>query len=408
MLSPLEIAAGFPLPGGAQIPGPIPSRLEPRVALAATMIAPLSRPPCIVSFSGGRDSSLVLALAVETARREGLPLPVPVTVRPSGDADAEEDEWQERVVGHLGLHDWVRVEIGEELDCIGPHAQRVLIRHGNLWPANVHFHLPQLERAAGGSVLTGVGGDEVFSSSGWARARLVLAGKTRPEPRDAMRLAAALAPTAVRKRIAQASNELELNWLRPVAQRDVIVGLACEAAAEPLRWRQRFNWLLGLRYLEVGTRSLELLAADWNVEMHHPLLDPVFVGTLVGLPAERRFDGRTEALTSLFGDFLPSGLESRISKAAFGETLWGGPSRAFVMDWDGSGVEPAIVDVDALRRRWQVDGTPGPHTLLQSLWLERERVRHASASTPSSNSSVSGNDPHARGRHSSQAGKALN
>jgi asparagine synthase (glutamine-hydrolysing) len=361
-----------------------------------------------VSFSGGRDSSLVLALAVDSARREGLPLPVPVTVRPSGDSDAEEDEWQERVVGHLGLDVWVRVEIGEELDCVGLQAQRTLLRHGNLWPANVHFHIPQLERAAGGSVLTGVGGDEVFSSSGWARARLVLAGRTRPEPRDALRLAAALAPTAIRKRVAQARNELELDWLRPVAQREVIAGLAWEAAAEPLRWRQRFTWLVGLRYLEVGTRSLELLAGDWNVEMHHPLLDPVFVGTLVGLPRERRFDGRTEALTSLFGDLLPAGLESRISKAAFGETLWGSPSRAFVMDWDGSGVDPAIVDVDALRRRWQVDGTPGPHTLLQSLWLEQERARQASASTPSSNSSVSGSDAHERGRRSSQAGKALN
>jgi asparagine synthase (glutamine-hydrolysing) len=332
-----------------------------------------------------------------------------VTVRPSGDADAEEDEWQERVVRHLGLDDWVRLEIGEELDCIGSRAQPMLLRHGNLWPANVHFHLPQLERAAGGSVLTGVGGDEVFSSSGWARARLVLAGSTRPEPRDALRLAAALAPAVVRRRVAQARNELELEWLQPVAQREVIGGLAREAAAEPLRWRQRFNWLLGLRYLEVGTRSLEMLAGDWNVEMHHPLLDPVFVGTLVGLPSERRFAGRTEALTSLFGDLLPAGLESRISKAAFGETLWGGPSRAFVMDWDGSGVDAAIVDVDALRRRWKADGTPGPHTLLQSLWLDAERARQASApSSPSINSSVSGIDDHVRGRRSSQAGNALN
>ncbi len=373
MLSPLEIAAGFPLPGGAQIPGPIPSRLEPRAALAACMAAPLSRPPCIVSFSGGRDSSLVLALAVEVARREGLQLPVPVTVRPSGDADPEEDEWQERVVEHLGLDDWVRVGIGEGLDCIGPQAQRTLLRHGILWPANVHFHLPQFERAAGGSVLTGVGGDEVFSTSGWSRIHLVLARRARPEPRDALRLAGALAPTAVMKRVVIARSEVELEWLRPVVQREVVAGLAEEAAAEPLRWRRRFSWLLGLRYLEVGTRGLDVLAADWDVQMHHPLLDPTFVGTLVGLPAERRFRDRTEALTKLFADLLPAGLESRTSKAVFAETLWGGPSRAFAMEWDGSGVDPEIVDAEALRRRWQVDGTPGPHTLLQSLWLEAER-----------------------------------
>src|SRR5215471_11329425 len=139
MMSALEIAAGFPLPGGVSLPGLIPSEVEPRLAFAQSMVAALSRPPCVVSFSGGRDSSLVLALAAEVARGEGLPLPIPVTVRPAGDSDREEHEWQERVVGQLGLDDWVRVEIGDELDCVGPEAQRLLIRHGILWPANVHF-----------------------------------------------------------------------------------------------------------------------------------------------------------------------------------------------------------------------------------------------------------------------------
>ncbi len=180
MLSPLEIAAGFPLPSRARLSGPAPSALEPRTALAQSLVAPLTRAPCVVSFSGGRDSSLVLALAVDAARREGLPLPIPVTVRPAGDPDPEEAQWQELVVRRLGLEDWERVEIGEELDCVGPEAQRILLRHGILWPANVHFHLPQLERAAGGSVLTGVGGDEVFSSSGWARVRLLLAAGRGP------------------------------------------------------------------------------------------------------------------------------------------------------------------------------------------------------------------------------------
>jgi asparagine synthase (glutamine-hydrolysing) len=372
------------------------------------MVAPLSRPPCIVSFSGGRDSSLVLALAVQVARREGLPPPIPVTVRPAGDADAEEAEWQELVVRNLGLDDWVQVEIGEELDCVGPEAQRALLRHGILWPANVHFHLPQLRRAAGGSVLTGVGGDEVFSSSGWGRVRLLLERRVRPEPQDALRLAGALAPVAVRKRVAFARNDVELDWLRPAAQRKVIAAVAEEASAEPVRWRQRFHWLLGLSYLDVGIRSLGALAADWDVEMHHPLLDPVFVGTLASLPSGSRFSDRTEALATLFADVLPAGLESRSSKAAFTETLWGAPSRALVATWDGSRVDPEIVDVDALRHRWQVEGAIGPHSLLQSIWLAGERALQASAeSTPSSRSSVSGSDAHERGRRSSQDGNAL-
>jgi hypothetical protein len=141
--------------------------------------------------------------------------------------------------------------------------------------------------------------------------------------------------------------------------------------------------------------------------MHHPLLDPTFVGSLVALPKELRFGDRTDALTTLFADLLPAGLESRISKAVFAETLWGGPSRAFAMQWDGSGVDPEIVDAEALRRRWQIDGEAGPHTLLQSLWLGAERARQASASTPSNSSSAAGSDAHDRGRRSSQAGRAL-
>ena len=356
-----------------------------------------------MSFSGGRDSSLVLAVAAGVARREGLPLPIPVTVRPAGDADTEEHEWQERVVSHLGLDDWERVAIGEELDCVGPEAQKILLRHGVLWPANVHFHLPQLEQAAGGSVLTGIGGDEVFSDSGWERVRLLLAGKVRPTPRDVLRLGLAFAPQAVKRRRFMERNEVELDWLTPAAQAEIGAALAGEAASEPLGWRRRFGWLLGLRYLDIGTRSLGLLARDWDVEMHHPFLDRTFVGALAALPRGRRFAGRTEALSELFASVLPAGLESRSSKAAFAETLWGARSRAFASSWDGSGVDPGIVDVDALRRRWQVDGEAGPHTLLQALWLERQDAERVS----SSSSSVAGIEAQERGRRSSQAGNAL-
>jgi asparagine synthase (glutamine-hydrolysing) len=408
VLSALEIAAGFPLPRATLAPRLGAWSHDPREALAAAMVAPLSRPPCIVSFSGGRDSSLVLALAVDVARREGFPLPVPVTVRPARDTDHEEANWQERVIGCIGLDDWERVEIGEELDCVGAGAQQMLLRHGVLWPANVHFHLPQLKRAAGGSVLTGVGGDEVFSSSGWARVRLVLGGGARPRPRDTLRLAGALAPAAMRKRVAVARNEVELEWLRPAARLEVIEAVTREAATEPVRWRQRFDWLLGLSYLGVGTRSLDILASDWDVEMHHPFLDARFVGSLASLPRARRFTDRTEALATFFRDLLPGGLESRGSKAVFTGTLWGAPSRALVAAWDGWGVDPEIVDVDALRRRWQGEGAIGPHSLLQSIWLDRERAAQPSApSSPTSNSSVSGSDDHERGRRSSQAGKAL-
>ena len=53
----------------------------PRAAFEAAILPGLRRSPCLVSFSGGRDSSAVLATATAVARREGLPLPVPITHR---------------------------------------------------------------------------------------------------------------------------------------------------------------------------------------------------------------------------------------------------------------------------------------------------------------------------------------
>ena len=123
-----------------------------------------------MSFSGGRDSSAVLAVAAHVARREGLPLPVPITHRFPSASDTQETEWQEQVIRHLGLDDWVRIDAAGDLDCVGPVAIETLRRHGLLWPCNAYFHAPIFEAAAGGAVLTGVGGDEAFSPSSWAQA----------------------------------------------------------------------------------------------------------------------------------------------------------------------------------------------------------------------------------------------
>ena len=168
-MRPLEIAAGLPLRPFTDPVQLARVSMEPSVALKRAVLPALLRPPCVVSFSGGRDSSLVLAAAVAVARTEGLALPVPITVRFPASAATDEQEWQERVVGQLGVADWVRLDLGDELDCIGPVARPVLLRHGVLWPPNAHFHVPQLEHAVGGALLTGVGGDEIFSPSGWAR-----------------------------------------------------------------------------------------------------------------------------------------------------------------------------------------------------------------------------------------------
>src|SRR3954449_3740377 len=88
----------------------------PRTALEQALVPALRRAPCIVSFSGGRDSSALLAVATRLARRECLPAPIPATLR-FPDADlSDEAEWQDALVRRLGCTDWIRLDHTHELD----------------------------------------------------------------------------------------------------------------------------------------------------------------------------------------------------------------------------------------------------------------------------------------------------
>src|SRR5487761_457194 len=111
-MTPTETAWGW-VTGG--LPAPLPPRCRhggsPLAAMEATILPALARPPCVVQFSGGRDSSLVLAVAASLARREGMAPPVAFTHRFPAVPGADEDEWQELVIRHLGVADWERVEL---------------------------------------------------------------------------------------------------------------------------------------------------------------------------------------------------------------------------------------------------------------------------------------------------------
>src|SRR5213078_2989334 len=103
-MTPLEVAVGIPFgaDGRAAEPPPLDGAGPPAV-LESALLEALARPPCVVAFSGGRDSSLLLAVAVRTARRHGLPEPVAATLRFPGRGDTDETGWQERVAQSLRL-----------------------------------------------------------------------------------------------------------------------------------------------------------------------------------------------------------------------------------------------------------------------------------------------------------------
>ena len=74
-----------------------------------------------------------------------------------------------------------------------------------------------LEPAAGGSLLTGVGGDELFASPGSLTLRLG-AGSRRALPRRLARAGLLAAPRPVRRRVERSRGQNEYSWLRPAAR----------------------------------------------------------------------------------------------------------------------------------------------------------------------------------------------
>jgi hypothetical protein len=375
--TPLETAAGlvFGLDPGAQ---PLPARVDatPQQALRTATRAALRRPPCVVAFSGGRDSSALLALAVDVARKEALPLPIPVTLRFPGVADADETQWQELVISHLGLDDWVRLEFGDELDYVGPWAQRVLTKHGVLWPANDYVDLPLLEQAGTGSFIDGVDGDSVFSS-GYLRLMQTLRGRRKPG-RTALRQARFLLKTPAGKRSHAYRHSLRLPWLTPAAQHEMSELLADEFAAEPFSYAERLRWYHRSRYLGALQWTTQLFAAETGTAVVRPLLDPTFLSALAQTVGAFRFRGRTEMLRWLFGELLPAPVVARSTKASFPH-YWGDASRTLAADWQGEGVDTDYVDPEALRRTWADDRIDHRSALLiQTIWLARARDQSAS------------------------------
>ena len=363
-LTTLETASGVIL--GLEPPACVePTGVRPLSALDDAIRPFLRRPPCLVSFSGGRDSSAILAVATALARREGLPLPIPATNRFPQVDEADERRCQEQVVRALRLEDWIRLEFDDELDCVGPVATAALRRHGLLVPFNAHFHVPLLRAASTGALLTGIGGDEVFGDRG--RVAAVVARAVRPEPCDLLRLGFAISPQPLRRMVLRRRDRTTLQWLTARANRELTSAWARFAASEPLRWSAYLRWCSRLRYLRLGIRSLDLLAANEGALVGHPFLDARFLGALT--PGGGNAD-RATAMSALFGELLPPGVLTRATKASFDRVFFARHSREFAAGWDGTGADGRYVDVARLRASW-ASPTPAPQSFmqLQAAWL---------------------------------------
>jgi hypothetical protein len=340
----------------------------------------LERPPCLVAFSGGRDSSALLALAVDVARREQLAPPVPITLRFRHAPAADESHWQELVVRHLGLHDWQRLEFDDELDFVGPWSQRALNRHGVLWPANGYVHLPMFAYAPGGSLVDGVDGDSVFAW-GYGPAVDLLFLRTRPTRPALSNLRTMLLPVRAR------SSRLELQtpvvpWLTPEAEAETRRRIAKDSASEPVSYARRLAWYLGSRHAQMLLSTTSLLAEGTNTLVVRPFLDGLFLSAWGQQIGRTGFRGRTVAMKELFGDLLPIAIIERADKGMYWH-YWGQASRHVARAWQGgAGVDERYVDTQALAETWASTDHPTPDhrsaLLLQTVWLGL----HRATSTP--------------------------
>ena len=367
--TPLEIAVGAVL-GEEDSSPPLrvgDGRGSPREALERALLPALRRAPCAVTFSGGRDSSLVLAVAVALARREDLEPPVAVSARFANAPGTGESEWQELVVRHLGIDRWERVALDDELDLVGPVSAALLRRHGVLHPPHTSLFALLPARVPCRSLVTGFGGDQVLG--GWIGSREGRLSHRRPLRRALVALHAAAPPPL--RRLALRSDLPERPWLTEHARQEYARRWLGAAASEPAAsWPRYLAWVARRRSLASVRRSLDLALAGRDVVVFHPLMDHGVLDALARTGGRRGLGDR-KALTGLLaGDDLPASVAARPTKAHFHHAYFRGPSRRFARSWDGSGLDPALVRPEELRRAWLGRMPRGSSALaLQAAWL---------------------------------------
>lgn len=356
-------------------PSPVVECAHPRLMLDRVLdeAAARSKGPVFVAFSGGRDSSALLAAAVQRARATGRPDPVPLTLRYADEPLADESDWQDGVVEHLGLSRWdvLDVDAGGH-DLVGPLAGAALREHGLVWPAPAATRSALLRAARGGVMITGEGGDEVFADGRSAMA-VALARRLVPPSAERARLCLReCAPRTLRRPYLARSirRRLPHPWLRVATRDSFHRRLLADELREPLRRDRGVLLAVSARSPTLGAQTYRWLAAQHDTDWVEPLRDDRFVASLARWVGRAGPAGRTRTMTGLFSDLLPVSVLTRGDKASFQHAYLGEHTREFADAWQGEGVPHDLVDWRELRRTW-LSPTPNAAAslLLQRAWL---------------------------------------
>lgn len=383
-LTDLEVATGDV--GGLLPVGPLPvTDLDPLAALEAEAVRllTLAKGRCVVGFSGGRDSSALLAVLLRVARRDGFDDPVAVTARWPGAADTDETAWQEHVAGELGVRAWEIVAPGTDVELLGELATGLLRRHGLLWPPPLAGLVPMAEVAAGGVLVTGEGGDNVLG--GWKMGPVWEQVRRGRNLRRLWRSVVDVGlPGALRRRRALSRADCHQDWLTEPARRAYLATSAAEEVAfAPGSWPAYLARVHAERSVGLMLHSLSVLCGERGGTYAAPLLAPTFLAALARAGGRLGLGDRTAAMHAVFGADLSPTVTSRVSKATFGSVFWGPRTRQFVAEWDGTGLPAGLVDADALRAAWSTD-VPVYHAALplHAVWLSCNATQPIGRSAP--------------------------
>lgn len=384
-LDPLEIHSGIVLGARRSRLPPVPPDIPrpPRRVLDELLIGALARSPCYVLFSGGRDSSVMLAAATETARKHGLPEPIPLTARFGAHPRTWETDWQERTIRHLGLTEWTQFEVRDELDALGELATGALLRHGPFWPPNAHTMLLFARHVGSGSMLTGGGGDELFARWDWGRVPLREIARWRPRRRVLKWGPYYCLPLRLRQKLPDNPPAIRMRWLTDEAHAQISRRQLNSQRAPPPAWADAVEqeYIRG-RYLECLRATLDTFVATTSACLIEPFYDVRLIRSVVASAPAHGFASRTLALETLFGDLLPAEVLNRSTKAEFSGAVWGPAARAFARDWDGHGVDARLADPELLRTEWLRERPDGRAlTLIQSAWYAQQAQPRESASS---------------------------
>jgi len=368
-LTAQERAIGLPL-ANEPIPGgwdgaASRTRESPRAALETILRPAVERDRCYVLFSGGRDSSALLALATSLARASGAPDPVPITGRHPDAPASDETGWQELVLRHLGITEHIVIEFRGEQALLSDGALKSLSRRGLLWPTPLHVqpaYLTGLPR--GGTIITGEGGDLTVSGRRITEIRAAIrARRQRHSPRLIGSSVIPVPATTVRRDYARA-----LPWLTP-AGGDVLAGMI-RAQREPLGAAADLRKAVSRRPIRMGGANITSVFADEGFASIHPFDHPRFIAAIA---REGGFFGsgdRTALMRRMFADLLPDQVLSRSTKAAFNAARFTDQEHEFARSWSGAGIDPRYIDPEKLRDAWLSEAAPPASAIhLHAAWL---------------------------------------